>query len=124
MSHDVELPSIVTWQKRYCLFMAATYVLCIGMGVFMLVFRNEAADARHPTDELVVTGVVLIGLGGVLALAYGAAPFIRPAPWVWTYHLVLIAFGLTSACCLPICIPLLIGWIKPETKRYYGRPSP
>lgn len=114
-------PAIVTWQRRYCALMAILYVLCIGFGVFMILFRNEAADASQSVSELLVMGIALIGLGVVLALAYGVAPFLRPAPWLWTYHLVLIAFGLTSVCCLPICIPLLIGWIKPGTRQYFGR---
>jgi hypothetical protein len=33
---------------------------------------------------------------------------------------VIICLGMTSACFLPVCIPLLIFWIKPETKLYFG----
>jgi hypothetical protein len=28
---------------------------------------------------------------------------------------------MTSVCCIPACVPLLIYWIKPETKAYFGR---
>jgi hypothetical protein len=28
---------------------------------------------------------------------------------------------MTSACFLPACIPLLIYWIKPDVKAYFGR---
>jgi hypothetical protein len=30
---------------------------------------------------------------------------------------------MTSACFLPFCIPLLIFWLKPEAKHYFGRPG-
>jgi hypothetical protein len=116
-----EPPAIITWQHRYCVLMALLYVLCIGLGIVMIVFRNEAADASQSVAELLFMGIALIGLGAVLALVYAVAPFLRPAPWLWTFHLVLIAFGMTSLCCLPVCIPLLIGWIKPETRQYFGK---
>jgi len=47
--------------------------------------------------------------------------FVQPRPWLWTYDLVIICMGLTSACLLPACIPLLISWMKPETKSYFGK---
>ena len=46
---------------------------------------------------------------------------LKPAPWLWTYDLVIICLGMTSACFLPVSIPLLIHWIKPETKAYFGK---
>lgn len=49
-------------------------------------------------------------------------PFIlAPRPWLWVYNLVIICLGMTSACYLLACIPLLIFWLKPETQRYYGK---
>jgi hypothetical protein len=121
MPSTPDRPPIVTWQHRYCGFMSAVYVFCIAMGAFMLAFRNEGADERHSAAELAVTGAILIAVGVTFSIAYGLAPFMRPAPWLWVYDLVLIGLGLTSVCCLPICIPLLIVWIKPDTKAYFGR---
>jgi len=101
--------------------MALVYVATIAIGAFMIAFRNEGADARHPAEEYLIMGVLLIAVGLVLAIAYGVAPSLAPAPWVWTYQLVLIAIGLTSPCCLPMSIPLLVGWIRTDTKAFYGR---
>jgi hypothetical protein len=39
---------------------------------------------------------------------------------VWVYDLVLICMGMTSAGCIPACVPLPIFRIKPETKRCFG----
>ena len=59
---------------------------------------------------------------GLLSVALFVVPlFVAPRPWVWTYGLVLICFGLTSICCLPVCVPLLSSWTKSEVKRYYGK---
>jgi hypothetical protein len=115
------LADTIAWQHRYCVFMTVVYVLSIAMGVFMVTFRNEGASGHNSAEDLFITGMVLIVMGVVLTIAYGVAPRLVPAPWVWTYHLILIAFAFTSPCCLPIAIPLLIRWIKPDTKQYYGR---
>jgi hypothetical protein len=75
-----------------------------------------------PTEAKVV-GALLTCVSGAF-LAASAAPFLLPArPWVWIYDLVVICLGMTSACFLPATIPLLIFWIKPEVKAYFGRPS-
>jgi hypothetical protein len=49
------------------------------------------------------------------------ALLLPPRPWTWIYHLVIICFGMTSACCIPMCVPLVIFWLKPDTKAYFGR---
>ena len=41
--------------------------------------------------------------------------------WLWIYDLIIICLGMTSACFWPAVIPLLIFWLKPETKRHFGR---
>jgi hypothetical protein len=40
---------------------------------------------------------------------------------VWVYDIVLICLGMTSVCCMPVTIPLLIFWIKPDAKAWFGR---
>lgn len=34
--------------------------------------------------------------------------------------IVAIAMGMTSACCMPAAIPLLIFWINDKTRKYFG----
>lgn len=67
-------------------------------------------------------------IGGIFYGVFGVAFFVPwilalfggRKPWVHTLGLVLIALGMTQLCCLPIQIPLLLTWLKPETKRWYG----
>lgn len=68
---------------------------------------------------LMVMAVALVSL--VLFVASIAPFFLIPRPWVWIFDLVLICMGMTSVCFLPMCIPLLIHWLKPETKAWFGR---
>ena len=101
--------------------MAVVYMICVVGGVLLCVFRDKLADEQNSPTELLVMGVILAAFSVVLAMAFGAAPVLRPAPWVWVYHLVLMGLTMTSMCCLPFAVPLLIGWIKPETRAYFGR---
>jgi len=41
-------------------------------------------------------------------------------PWVHTLSTVVIALGMLNLCCIPVLIPLLIVWMKPETRRWFG----
>jgi hypothetical protein len=114
-------PAVLGWYNAYCAAMALLYVACIGLGVAAILFRDKLADPKNPSEMFVVLGVSFVLLGMVLAVAYGAAPFLPAKPWAWVYHIVLIAIGMTSACCVPVCIPLLIFWFKDETKAWFGR---
>ena len=114
-------PGVVGWYYAYCAAMALLYLFCIAIGVAGVVFRNEIADRDSPPEVIALLGVMFAVLGVVLMVAFAAAPFLSPRPWAWIYHLVLIALGMTSACCLPASVPLLLFWIKPETRAYFGR---
>lgn len=115
-------PPVWKWYVAYCVFMAVLYLLCIVLGVIFLTAAPTEFD-RPPTspEEARLVGVVFIVVGLVLAVPFASGPFLPRKPWAWTFGLVLICIGLTSACCLPAAIPLLIFWLKPETKTYFGR---
>jgi drug/metabolite transporter (DMT)-like permease len=118
---QVARPGVIGWYYAYCGLMALLYLGCILFGVAGIAFRSEIADKETPPEVIVVLGVLLALLGAVLMAAFVVAPFLPRRPWVWIYHIVLIALGMTSACCLPVCVPLLIFWIKPETRAYFDR---
>jgi NhaP-type Na+/H+ or K+/H+ antiporter len=96
-------------------------VLYLGTAVMGIVFMFVQPDANMDTTEATIMGVVFLLFGLVFTIPYAAAPFLPRKSWVWVFGLVLICIGLTSACCLPVCIPLLIFWMKPEMKEFYGR---
>jgi hypothetical protein len=103
-------PPVVFWFKMYAGFLCLLYLLVAAFGVVFLVvdpaeFDMEEVEAR------------IIGIIYLILLPF----FLRPRPWVWIYDLVIICIGMTSACMLPACIPLLLFWLKPEAKAYFGR---
>ena len=111
-------PPVYKWFVTYCILMALLYMTMAVMGI---VFMFTEPDPEMSAAEAKVMGVVILILGLVFFVPYALAPFLPRKSWVWVFGLVLICIGLTSACCLPVCIPLLIFWLKPEMKAFYGR---
>lgn len=112
-------PTVLLWFKIYTAFLCFLYLAVAGSSLFF--FLADPADM-----EISATGAYLIGtsllLMGAALFAVCLVPFlVAPRPWLWVYDLVIICLGLTSACFLPICIPLMIFWLKPDTKSYFGR---
>ncbi|WP_115018617.1 hypothetical protein [Synechococcus sp. UW140] len=107
----VKKPGVVLWAKVYMGGLSLMYLVLILLSPLMFLSGEE---------EAVVTGLVFLVLG-IPCLVISFVPlFLPPKPWVWVWILVLIAIGMTSVCCLPVTIPLLIFWIKPDVRRYYG----
>jgi hypothetical protein len=107
------------WYKIYAGMMAAMYAVLVAFGVFMLVAGSWSGG--KDAAEVVIGGGVYAVFGGVFFLIFAVALFLPRKPWTWIYHIVLICIGMTSCCLLPFSIPLLINWLKPETKAFFGR---
>lgn len=111
-------PRVIKWFNVYC------WVGCfwhIGVVMFsLLFFRAPLDDLAMSETDAIIMGVVILVTGLVAFAAFALPLIVAPRPWVWIYGIVLICMGMTSACFLPACIPLLIHWIKPEAKRYFG----
>lgn len=111
-------PQVYTWFVVYCVLMGLMYLFVAGIG---LMYPMLAQMADKTTAESQIMGTMYTVFGVIFFIPFAIAPFLKPSPGVWVYDLVLICLGMTSCCCLPITIPLLIFWIKPETKTYFGR---
>lgn len=119
-------PKVLNWYKAYCIMLGLMYLLMLGAGVFLLVIDPSILGADPTNDlekleEIKIQSVIMVVLGLVFAIPYLVAPFLPKKPWVWVYGIVLIAITMSSCCLLPLAIPLLIYWIKPETKYYFGK---
>jgi len=114
-------PPVWKWFRVYCFAMSFLYFLCFCLGASMLLFRSEfAGEMKEDAMVVVISGVVYAAMGLLLLMFFGAAPFMPRRKWVWIYDLVLICLGMTSICCMPACIPLLIFWLRPDTKVFFG----
>lgn len=107
------------WYKAYCVLMALLYLCCVAAGVFLII--AAPTDRDMSAEEARLLGGIMLFMGIALAIPFLIGAFLPQKSWAWVFGLVLICIGLTSVCCLPATIPLLIHWIKPETKFYFGR---
>ena len=117
VSHE-EPPRVILWFKVYTAFLAFIYLSCACASlIFLFVdpveLEMDAVVAR-------ALGAVLLVMGLSLFAACLVPLIARPRPWVWIYDLIIICLGMTSACFWPAVIPLLIFWLKPETKRHFA----
>ena len=87
----------------------------------MTFFIVPAEEMEMPKQLSIVMGVMVLLIGLVMLAACMLPLLLRPRPWLWTYNLVIICIGMTSACFLPFCIPLLIYWLKPDAKNHFGK---
>jgi hypothetical protein len=95
------------------------YLATAAFSVFL--FFVDPSQIDLPPTMVRLCGVVLLVLC-LLMFAVCLLPLVlSPRPWLWTFDLVVICFGLTSACFLPACIPLLIFWMKQDVKQYFGK---
>lgn len=112
-------PPVIIWFRIYAAALAGLYLLCTIAGVALLLMPPDWLDSTRA--EMVLMGVVFAGMGLPFAALFAAGLFLPRKPWVWIYDIVLIAIGFGSCCILPASVALLIFWIKPETRAYFGR---
>lgn len=118
----MKTPVVVRWYKAYCGAMVLMYLLCALFGAAaLLIDPSLLEDQAGDMADLRIQGAIFLVLGVPLAMLYLVAALLPAKPWTWVVGIVAIAFALSSCCCVPVAAPLLIYWLKPETKAYFGR---
>jgi MFS family permease len=118
-AYDEHPPAVVFWYKMYAGLLAFIYLLAAGCSLFLL-FADPATLGKDVAVARAM-GAMLLVMSLGLFVACLVSLVLQPRPWLWIYNLVLICLGMSSACFLPMTIPLLIFWLKPETKRHFGK---
>jgi hypothetical protein len=114
-------PRVIGFFKIYALVLGLVYLLAGGL--LYLVSQGQAAQAQAVPSAVRYARVGLIILCTALSLTFLAVPVLPRKPWVWGYGLACIVLGMTSFVVIPLALPLLLFWVKPETKAYFV-PSP
>lgn len=104
---------------------AAVMVVLSGLGVLggMVLFVRPLLalpSGRGSAMSEMIVGLVYGGMSAAFFIPLLITLFGGRRPWVHTLATILIAFSMTVLCCMPIALPLLITWLKPETKRWYS----
>jgi hypothetical protein len=107
------------WYRVYCGVTAAIYALIAALGLF--VSYVMAPEMGPEATENLILGLVYTIFGTVGFAIFLVASTLPPKPYNWIVGIVMISIGMTSCCFWPAVIPLLIYWIKPETREFFGR---
>ncbi len=123
LAQDEGAPAGVQYFRIFGGFMAlcSGALLLAGMigTIAALASASGPASGSSGVPEI-VGGLIYTAIGGLMFLSYIIALFGGRRPWVHTLGTILIALTMTSICCMPISIPLLIAYNKQEVKRWYG----
>jgi hypothetical protein len=111
-------PKVLPWFKAYAALFALLYFVCSAAS--LLFFFNPSWFEMERSEALIMGALLLVSCLPP-CVAFVLSLLLQPKPWVWIYDPVLICIGLTSPCCMPASMPLLINWLKPEAKAYFGR---
>jgi hypothetical protein len=114
-----QTPAVWYWQIVYCYVWASMFLMLDFVGILMLATADTTTSEIEPS-ELKLAGIVITVICTSLVLLFGSVPFGPKRPWNWVCHLILICIGLTICYCIPFCIPLLIFWVKPETRAFFN----
>lgn len=114
-------PPIWGWYVAYCFAMAIQMFLLVLLGLNFIF--SGPPNREMSVGDAGVMGLIFIVLGSALMTPYLAAPFLPRRRWAWGLGFALIIISMSGTCCMPAAIPLLIQWVKPETKGYFDEGS-
>lgn len=94
---------------------------------FSLLEEFSSLNDKAMRDQLIAEkrakapGLVAFVLS--IALLYTAAAMIPRKPWAWVFGIVVLATTVFPFCVTAAAmVPLLVHWLRPEVKQYFGRP--
>lgn len=112
-----EKPPVWGFYTAYCVAMALMWFMLVLVGLSFIL--NGPPNREMPPQDAKVMGLIFVALGFALMGPYVAAPFLPRRKWAWGLGFALIILSMSGTCCLPVAIPLLLQWVKPETKAYF-----
>jgi hypothetical protein len=113
-------PGVILWFRIYSIAMALSAFFLIGFGVILSAASSQ--PGVHDQVENQGLALVVILFGVALSVLHVVAACIPKKPWGWTLGMVTIIVGMMGGgCAILFAIPLVIYWVKPETKAAFGR---
>lgn len=110
-------PKVVFWFRAYCFLVAIANLVVIWYLLALL--TGGGSRPRWSTDT--AFWVISLGLLAILVVPFLVGIFVPRSRWAWSFSLVLIGYGfLVCPPLLVVVIPLVIFWLKPGTKHYFG----
>lgn len=114
-------PEAVYYFRIYVIVMLLSLFGFFGLGLWMMLEPMMKHTGAPVTPSDWIGGFIIGAIAGIFMVPHAIVLFGGRSKWVYTLAVVLIGMSmLWNTCCLPVTIPLLIVWMKPETKKWYG----
>lgn len=116
-------PEAVYYFRIYAVVMILILLAGFGVGLYLMLkpLMSGTAGTTSATGDWIF-GLFMAGMTFALLIPHAVALFAGRAKWNYTLIMILVGLNiLWSNCwCIPVTVPLLIYWMKPETKRWFG----
>jgi len=103
----------------YVYSLVVIYALLAILGIGLAVMSMGMSPSDPDTGEAMFMGILVVGVTIPCMIGFAAGPFLPRKKWAWIYNLILIAMGMGS-CWMPLSLYLMIKWVEPEVKDFYG----
>ncbi len=114
-------PEAVYYFRIYVIVMLLSLLGFFGVGLWMMLEPMMKRTVSPLNTGEWIAGLIIAATAGIFIVPHAIVLFAGRSKWVYTLAIVLIGMSmLWNSCCLPITIPLLIVWMRPETKKWYG----
>ncbi|HEY7863795.1 MAG TPA: hypothetical protein VIE39_09045 [Thermoanaerobaculia bacterium] len=110
-------PRVLLFVKIYAVTMTVVYFLFAAF-LFWLFQAQDAELSLPPNVRMIRYSMVYFCV--LLGLAFLVVPFLPRRRWGWGYGLGAIVLGMSSLLLAPFAIPMLLHWIRPATRQYFG----
>lgn len=107
------------WYRVYCSLLTITYIVLLIIGIVGVFAAFD--ESGQEQQDILVGSLIFIIPGIIFGLMYLVGVVLPAKPYSWIYGIVLIGLGMTSCVFIPLMIPLLIFWMKPETQAFFER---
>jgi hypothetical protein len=123
-SPSLPAPQAVMWNRVFCVALGLINLLVAWA---CLQIPRWAVDVPPDVVPPEVFPIVAYTFAGA-AVLFSAMAFFLVAlprrPWVWAVHLTNIALGMGLLLTIPLLLPLLLAWLRPAVREYFGLQPP
>ena len=107
------------WYRVYCSLMTIIYIVLLIFGILGIFAAFD--ETGQEQQDILIGSLIFILPGIIFGLMYLIGVVLPAKPYSWIYGIALIGLGMTSCVFIPLMIPLLIFWMKPETQAFFER---
>lgn len=107
------------WYRMLCSVIVVGGIFWAIVGL-MAILGSYSQNTENPASAF-NGGLFMLLSGGIPALLYLLGVIFPPRSWSWIFGILLLILALVSCAFAPFAIALIIFWMKPETRRFFGR---